>query len=131
MDPAGAGGDHRSAGPLSPARPWPRGRIHHPNVVTVFDVVEHKSATWLVMELLEGGTAVGDLIGRTHGAEEAVTLLIPAMRGVAAAHAPRRGSSRPQPDNIFICRATEGQRPRRQGVLDLACPSCPTRPATR
>src|SRR5256885_7263398 len=29
-------------------------RSNHPNVVTVFDVVEHGASTWLVMELLEG-----------------------------------------------------------------------------
>ena len=30
------------------------GRINHPNVVTIFDVVEHQKSACLVMELLSG-----------------------------------------------------------------------------
>jgi len=95
------------------------GRIHHPNVVTVFDVVEHKSATWLVMELLEGET-LSEILNRVErmDAEEAVTLLIPAMRGVAAAHAHGVVHRDLKPDNIFICRASDGQR-REAKVLDF------------
>jgi len=95
------------------------GRIHHPNVVTVFDVVEHKSATWLVMELLEGET-LSEILNRVErmDAEEAVTLLIPAMRGVAAAHAHGVVHRDLKPDNIFICRSSDGQR-REAKVLDF------------
>ena len=32
------------------------GRINHPNVVTIFDVVEHQGSACLVMELLAGET---------------------------------------------------------------------------
>jgi eukaryotic-like serine/threonine-protein kinase len=95
------------------------GRIHHPNVVTVFDVVEHKSATWLVMELLEGDT-LSEILSRVErmDAEEAVMLLIPAMRGVAAAHAHGVVHRDIKPDNIFICRAADGHR-REAKVLDF------------
>lgn len=95
------------------------GRIHHPNVVTVFDVVEHKSATWLVMELLEGET-LSEILNRVErmDAEDAVMLLIPAMRGVAAAHAHGVVHRDLKPDNIFICRASDGQR-REAKVLDF------------
>jgi serine/threonine protein kinase len=95
------------------------GRIHHPNVVTVFDVVEHQSATWLVMELLEGET-LSEILNRVErmNAEEAVMLLIPAMRGVAAAHAHGVVHRDLKPDNIFICRGTDGQR-REAKVLDF------------
>ena len=95
------------------------GRIHHPNVVTVFDVVEHKSATWLVMELLEGET-LSEILNRVErmDAEDAVLLLIPAMRGVAAAHAHGVVHRDLKPDNIFICRASDGQR-REAKVLDF------------
>jgi serine/threonine-protein kinase len=95
------------------------GRIHHPNVVTVFDVVEHRSATWLVMELLEGET-LSEILNRVErmDAEEAVMLLIPAMRGVAAAHAHGVVHRDLKPDNIFICRAADGQR-REAKVLDF------------
>jgi len=95
------------------------GRIHHPNVVTVFDVVEHKAATWLVMELLEGET-LSEILNRVErmDAEDAVMLLIPAMRGVAAAHAHGVVHRDLKPDNIFICRASDGQR-REAKVLDF------------
>jgi len=95
------------------------GRIHHPNVVTVFDVVEHKSATWLVMELLEGET-LSEILNRVErmDAEEAVMLLIPAMRGVAAAHAHGVVHRDLKPDNIFICRSSDGPR-REAKVLDF------------
>ncbi len=95
------------------------GRIHHPNVVTVFDVVEHKAATWLVMELLEGET-LSEILNRVErmNAEDAVLLLIPAMRGVAAAHAHGVVHRDLKPDNIFICRASDGQR-REAKVLDF------------
>jgi len=95
------------------------GRIHHPNVVTVFDVVEHKTATWLVMELLEGET-LSEILNRVErmDAEDAVMLLIPAMRGVAAAHAHGVVHRDLKPDNIFICRASDGQR-REAKVLDF------------
>jgi serine/threonine-protein kinase len=95
------------------------GRIHHPNVVTVFDVVEHKSATWLVMELLEGDT-LSEILNRVErmDPEDAFMLLIPAMRGVAAAHAHGVVHRDIKPDNIFICRAADGQR-REAKVLDF------------
>jgi serine/threonine protein kinase len=95
------------------------GRIHHPNVVTVFDVVEHKSATWLVMELLEGETLSEILTRVDHmEPEAAIGLLIPAMRGVAAAHAHGVVHRDIKPDNIFICRAEDGHRPEAK-VLDF------------
>ncbi len=87
--------------------------------MTVFDVVEHKSATWLVMELLEGET-LSEILNRVErmDAEDAVMLLIPAMRGVAAAHAHGVVHRDLKPDNIFICRASDGQR-REAKVLDF------------
>jgi serine/threonine-protein kinase len=87
------------------------GRIHHPNVVTVFDVVEHQSATWLVMELLEG-EPLSDILRRRKSLPflEAAELLIPAMRGVAAAHARGVVHRDIKPENIFICVGSDDQR---------------------
>jgi tRNA A-37 threonylcarbamoyl transferase component Bud32 len=80
------------------------GRIHHPNVVTIFDVVEHQGSTCLVMELLEGET-LAKRMSRTKQlpVAEAVALIWPAMRGVAAAHAQGVIHRDLKPDNIFIC----------------------------
>jgi len=87
------------------------GRINHPNVVTVFDVVEHQGATCLVMELLEGET-LSQLLLRTKvlSPEVAITVLIPALRGVAAAHAHGVVHRDLKPDNIFLCRVGDNQR---------------------
>ncbi|MEA2697492.1 MAG: eukaryotic-like serine/threonine-protein kinase [Myxococcales bacterium] len=87
------------------------GRINHPNVVTVFDVVEHQGATCLVMELLEGET-LSQLLLRTKvlTPEVAIAVLIPAMRGVAAAHAHGVVHRDLKPDNIFLCRVGDNQR---------------------
>jgi serine/threonine protein kinase len=95
------------------------GRINHPNVVTVFDVVEHASSTWLVMELLEGDP-LSEILNRVGymEAEAAVQLLIPAIRGVAAAHAHGVIHRDLTPDNIFICRSADG-KPREAKVLDF------------
>ena len=64
------------------------GRINHPNVVTIFDVVEHQGSACLVMELLAGET-LAERMKRTGPMAfvEAVAIMLPAMRGVAAAHA--------------------------------------------
>jgi serine/threonine protein kinase len=95
------------------------GRINHPNVVTVFDVVEHMSSTWLVMELLEGDP-LSEILNRVGymEPEPAVQLLIPALRGVAAAHAHGVIHRDLTPDNIFICRSADG-KPREAKVLDF------------
>ncbi len=64
------------------------GRVNHPNVVNVFDVIDHEDMTCIVMELLSGEPFDQYLARKGPlSADEAATLLLPAMRGVAAAHA--------------------------------------------
>jgi hypothetical protein len=85
------------------------GRINHPNVVTIFDVVEHQGSACLVMELLAGET-LADRMKRTGPMEfvEAVAIMLPAMRGVAAAHAHGVIHRDLKPDNIFLCMDADG-----------------------
>jgi serine/threonine-protein kinase len=85
------------------------GRIDHPNVVTIFDVVEHQGSLALVMELLHGETLArrAARVGQLPFVE-AVALMLPAMRGVAAAHAEGVIHRDLKPDNIFICIDGEG-----------------------
>jgi serine/threonine-protein kinase len=85
------------------------GRINHPNVVTIFDVVEHQGSACLVMELLSGET-LADRMKRTGPMAfvEAVAIMLPAMRGVAAAHAHGVIHRDLKPDNIFLCTDAEG-----------------------
>lgn len=85
-------------------------RVNHPNVVTIFDVVEHKSGACIVMELLDG-EHLGSYIARNGplGVSEATALLVPAMRGVAAAHAQGVIHRDLKPGNIFICIGPDGR----------------------
>ncbi len=85
------------------------GRINHPNVVTIFDVVEHQGSACLVMELLAGET-LADRMKQTGPMAfvEAVAIMLPAMRGVAAAHAHGVIHRDLKPDNIFLCMDADG-----------------------
>ncbi len=85
------------------------GRINHPNVVTIFDAVEHQGSACLVMELLSGET-LADRMKRTGPMAfvEAVAIMLPAMRGVAAAHFHGVIHRDLKPDNIFLCLDADG-----------------------
>jgi len=80
------------------------GRIVHPNVVAIFDVVEHQGSACMVMELLEG-EMLSDRQVRMGPMPfvEAVAIILPAMRGVAAAHAQKVIHRDLKPHNIFLC----------------------------
>lgn len=84
------------------------GRVHHPNVVDIYDVDDHQGALFLVMERLHG-RSLEELLeaGRIPWAE-GVRLLLPAMKGVQAAH--RQGVLHRdlKPGNIFLCEDDAG-----------------------
>ena len=86
------------------------GRITHSSVVTIFDVVEHQGAACLVMELLEGET-LAKRMARSGPLPlvEVIALILPVMRGVAAAHAEGVVHRDLKPDNIFVCLDNHGQ----------------------
>ena len=86
------------------------GRINHPNVVTVFDVFDHDGRECIVMELLLG-EPLADRLARQGlmEPEEAFALLLPALRGVAAAHAHHVIHRDLKPDNVFLCTSADGE----------------------
>jgi serine/threonine-protein kinase len=85
-------------------------RVNHPNVVNVFDILEHEGMTCIVMELLEG-ESLASRIAREGvlSVNDAVRLLLPAMRGVAAANAQGVIHRDLKPQNIFICIEPDGR----------------------
>jgi serine/threonine-protein kinase len=85
-------------------------RVNHPNVVTVFDVIEHEGMACMVMELLDG-EPLNRLIERRGflTLHEATWLLLPAMRGVAAVHAQGVIHRDLKPQNIFLCVEPDGR----------------------
>jgi serine/threonine-protein kinase len=94
------------------------GRIDHPNVVDVYDVGEHDGSTFLVMEYLQGETLTAAFHRGGLEARHIIQLLIPAMRGVAAAHRTGVVHRDLKPDNVFLCRSVDGSY-REPKVLDF------------
>ena len=85
-------------------------RVNHPNVVTVFDVIEHEGMACIVMELLDGEPLASYLARKgSLSVDEATALLLPAMRGVAAANAQGVIHRDLKPQNIFICVGPDGR----------------------
>jgi serine/threonine-protein kinase len=103
-------------------------KVNHPNVVNVFDVIDHAGMTLIVMELLEGETLAEYLEQhKPLSLSETVMLLLPAMRGVAAAHAQGVIHRDLKPGNIFLCRAHDGSLVTTK-VLDFGISTYGSRP---
>jgi serine/threonine-protein kinase len=85
-------------------------RVNHPNVVSVFDVIDHESMTCIVMELLDG-EPLNEYLAREGplSMERTAALLLPAMRGVAAANAQGVIHRDLKPHNIFLCMGHDGR----------------------
>ena len=62
-------------------------RLQHPHVVRLYDVVEHRGRTLLVMELVEGSSLADLIAGRTLDWDEARRLAVPITEALAYAHA--------------------------------------------
>jgi len=84
-------------------------RVNHPNVVNVFDVIDHDGMACIVMELLDGEPLSAYLSRKgLLSVEEAIALILPAMRGVAAANAQGIVHRDLKPQNIFVCIGSDG-----------------------
>ena len=86
-------------------------RVRHPNIVDVFDVGSDQQTVFLVMEYLEGETLKDALARRELPLHAVIALLLPGMRGVAAAHAEGVIHRDIKPDNIFLAREADTPLP--------------------
>lgn len=85
------------------------GRIEHGNVVGVLDVGTVGDAAYLVMELLRG-ESLRSVIDREAPMpiERALSLLLPAMEGVEAAHRAGVVHRDLKPENLFVAKLADG-----------------------
>lgn len=83
-------------------------RVRHENVVDVYDAGGDAHGAYLVMELLQGETLAARLARGPLAWSEALELLVPAMRGVAALHAQGVVHRDLKPENIYLTRAASG-----------------------
>ncbi|MFO0682698.1 MAG: protein kinase [Sandaracinus sp.] len=100
------------------------GRIHHPNVIDVYDVVEHEGSTVIVMEELHGETLAARMArGGPVAVDAALSLAIEIGRGIAAAHAAGVIHRDLKPANVFLCEGPdEGVKILDFGISKIAEP---------
>jgi hypothetical protein len=89
------------------------GSLNHPNIVAIFDVGVHDSASFVVSELLEGDTLRARLKDGAIPLRKVLEFGAQIARGLAAAHAKGIVHRDLKPDNIFV---TPTGRPK---VLDF------------
>ncbi|MEY4511710.1 MAG: hypothetical protein RLZZ450_3832 [Pseudomonadota bacterium] len=82
-------------------------RLHHPNVVQVFDVDSYQGSLFMVMELLEGETFADLLAKEKLTTQRVIRLLSGALAGLAAAHDKGIIHRDIKPENIFIVKDEE------------------------
>ena len=81
-------------------------RLEHPNVVRLYDVLEDRGQTVLVLELVEGDGLHAVVGGRTLGWEEARRLCAPVAAALAHAHARGVVHRDLTPSNVLVERGT-------------------------
>jgi serine/threonine-protein kinase len=86
-------------------------RVRHPNVVDVYDVGRDGDTVYLVMQYLEGEPLSQPLLRRDLPMHTIIALLLPAIRGVDAAHKQGVIHRDLKPDNIFLAVEADAARP--------------------
>ena len=74
--------------------------LAHPNVVSVFDVIDHPRGVVLAMEFVEGQTLTQWVVGRHW--REVLQAFLQAARGLAAAHQAGMVHRDFKPDNVLV-----------------------------
>ncbi len=76
-------------------------RLKHPNILNVFDFGQERGITYLVLELVQGGT-LAERLGRPMDLEEAIKLLRPIASALDHAHAQGILHRDIKPSNILV-----------------------------
>jgi len=76
--------------------------LNHPNILTVYEVVERDEGDLLVTELIEGMTVRERLADGPLSLAAALDIVLPAARGLAAAHAAGIVHRDVKPENLMI-----------------------------
>jgi tetratricopeptide (TPR) repeat protein len=79
-------------------------RLSHPNVIAVHDVGLHGDQVFVAMELIEGQTLRQWLSDKPRTSREVLEVLLPAGRGLAAAHEVGIVHRDFKPDNVMLAR---------------------------
>lgn len=77
-------------------------RLSHPNIVPVYEVGEHNGQPWFSMQFIEGTTLSQKLMSGPMAPRDAVTLLIPIVEAIGAAHRAGVLHRDLKPSNIII-----------------------------
>ena len=77
-------------------------RLSHPNIVPVYEVGEHNGQPWFSMQFIEGSTLSQRLMNGPMSPRDAVTLLIPIVEAIGAAHRAGVLHRDLKPSNILI-----------------------------
>jgi len=78
-------------------------KLSHPHIVAIHDVGEHGGSVWLAMEYVDGETLSAWLKQRRTW-REVLSVVIPAAKGLAAAHAAGLVHRDIKPDNLMVAR---------------------------
>lgn len=79
-------------------------RLAHPHIVALYDVGTHDGAPFIVMEMLDGETLRGKMLGRPFPARKVVEYGIQIASGLAAAHEHGLVHRDIKPENLFVGR---------------------------
>ncbi|HKP55366.1 MAG TPA: serine/threonine-protein kinase, partial [Polyangiales bacterium] len=104
------------------------GRVEHPHLVEVYDVGSLEGSFYMVLELLRGESLEQRLtrVGRMSPADS-LRLLLPCLRGIAAAHEAGIVHRDLKPANIFVCSAASTAAEHAK-VLDFGISKLPNLP---
>jgi serine/threonine-protein kinase len=101
-------------------------RLHHPNIVQIYEVGELRGQPYLVLEFVEGGSLKDRLSGTPLPGLEAARLIATLARAVHAAHVAGVIHRDLKPANILLT----SDAPLRPGIDSTGAPgSAPTKPS--